>query len=219
MERNNNVSIFILHLFLRCYSIFLLIYHIITPIILNPYISIYNTSIHQLSISIFFNLLLFESQSLYSILFLAYPLLSFSIYWQFRILLIFLNLYILIHVNPFLSFLQYNSPLFSWIPIIICKSILRLFTSIIFNSLTIQPHFLNLYLLIHVNPFISFLQNESPAYPFESQSFYRRTSRQENPDNIFLIVKTLIAQRINNYFITSYKITIKKFKKSMDRYW
>ena len=39
----------------------------------------------------------FESQCLYPNLSLAYPRLSFSILWQCRILLIFLNLYLLIH--------------------------------------------------------------------------------------------------------------------------
>ena len=88
----------------------------ITPILLNPYIS---NHLNSTLIHIYFLFYLppiHESPCLYPSLSLAYPRLSFSILWQSRILLFefefkilaFLNLYLLINVNPFLSFSNIN---------------------------------------------------------------------------------------------------------------
>ena len=123
--------IFILRLSLRSFFIFLLIYNhsypfeslYFYPFLYSPLILIYPflsfTYLHL-------------SQSLYPSLFPTYPCLSFSILCQSRILLIFLNLYLLININTCLAF------------------------SIFWES-GILLIFLNLYLLIHVNSFLSLL--------------------------------------------------------------
>ena len=179
MERNN-LSIFILRLSLRSFSIFLLIYNRSYPfesLYFYPYLStIYpciSFSIFHLSAIILFFIsswifnyhILFEYQSLYSSLSPAYPSLSFSILCQSRILLIFFNLYIFIstlilfylfckinHLYPSESQCLYPS---------LSQAYLRLSFSIFWQS-RILPIFLNLYLLIHMNPFLSFLQYKSP---------------------------------------------------------
>ena len=93
------------HLRLAFSIIHLYIYILFYLPYLYPYIFFFKASL------IFNYPNLLESQSLYPILALTYPCLSFSILYQSKILFIFLNLYLLIHINTFLSFLQYKSPL------------------------------------------------------------------------------------------------------------
>ena len=121
----------------------------ITPILLNPHISIHPTLIHiypflssiylHLSFSIvyLYTSILFYLPPIHVNSFLSLLQSLISNLCLFRILFIFLNLYLLTHINTFLSFLQYKSPSSFRIPVSLSKSIPSLSTSIFFYPLSI----------------------------------------------------------------------------------